>query len=352
MFWGKGIYEIEMNEKPTFLLVIECMTYNQSAYITDAMNGFVMQQTDFPFVAVIVDDASTDGEQEVIRKYVDENFDHSLESGFKEWETEDAFWTFARHSENKSCHFVVVYLKKNLWKEREKKAEVIKDWCKTKYVALCEGDDYWIDPLKLQKQVGYLQEHDECIMCTHAAYWNVEGEMKKWGCQHEEECDLTTDEVIRDGGLYLATCSLVFRNEINEDWPEWRRHSAVGDFPLQILGSLRGKLHFFPGLMGVYRFQAQGSFTSLHKEVHLDYAKNQVESLELLDEETGHIYQKAINTHLYMWYRPLYLAKEIGTIKYLSVGIHSYGKLHKVVKDIIDRKLHLLFIIYSKIRSL
>ena len=158
-----------MNEKPTFLLSISCLTYNQSSYITDAMNGFVMQQTDFPFVAVIVDDASTDGEQEVIRKYVNEHFDHSAESGYKEWETEDAFWTFARHSENKSCRFVVVYLKKNLWKEPEKKAEVTRDWYNSKYIAICEGDDYWTDPEKLQKQVDFLEEHEAYSMCFHGA---------------------------------------------------------------------------------------------------------------------------------------------------------------------------------------
>ena len=83
-----------------FLLAIQCMTFNQSQYIIDAMKGFVSQQTDFPFVAVIIDDASTDGEQDVIREFVYEHFDHSVESGFKEWETEDAFWIFACHKHN------------------------------------------------------------------------------------------------------------------------------------------------------------------------------------------------------------------------------------------------------------
>ena len=144
---------------------IQCLTYNQSLFITDAMNGFTVQQTDFPYVAVIVDDASTDGEQEVIRNYVDGYFNNSPELGFKDWETEDAFWTFAQHKENKNCHFVVVYLKQNLFRNPDKKAEVIKDWCNAKYIALCEGDDYWTDPLKLQKQVDIL-EKDESLMAV------------------------------------------------------------------------------------------------------------------------------------------------------------------------------------------
>lgn len=85
-----------MDNESRFMVCIHCMTYNQSAYITDALNGFAMQQTDFPFVALIFDDASTDGEQGVIKKYLEEHFDHSVETEYKEWETEDANYTYAR----------------------------------------------------------------------------------------------------------------------------------------------------------------------------------------------------------------------------------------------------------------
>lgn len=73
-------------------LCILCITYNHSAYITDALNGFAMHQTNFPFVAVVIDDVSTNGEQEVIKTYVEENFDHSTESGYSKWETKEAYW--------------------------------------------------------------------------------------------------------------------------------------------------------------------------------------------------------------------------------------------------------------------
>ena len=150
-----------------YIVSVCCYTYNQSAYITDAMNGFAMQQTNFPFVAVIVDDASTDGEQDVIRSYIDECFNHSEETGFRQWETEEAHWTFARHKENDNCHFVTVFLKRNLYKESEKKKAIINEWLDAKYVALCEGDDYWTDPLKLQKQVDFLEEHPDYSLCCH-----------------------------------------------------------------------------------------------------------------------------------------------------------------------------------------
>ncbi len=165
-----------MANEMDYLVGIICMTYNQSAYITDALKGFAMQQTDFPFVAVVVDDASTDGEQEVIKAYVDEHFDRSEEKGYKQWETEDARWTFARHKGNDNCLFVTVFLKRNLFREPEKKEEVLKGWMDAKYIAICEGDDYWVDPLKLQKQVDIL-EADETLMAvvTNSKEVDIEG---------------------------------------------------------------------------------------------------------------------------------------------------------------------------------
>lgn len=153
-----------MKKSRDFTLCIRCNTYNHSAYITDAFDGFVIQQTNFPFVAVIVDDASTDGEQQVISAYLDEHFDHSEETGYKMCETEDGVWTFACHKENVNCCFMVVCLKRNLF-GNPKKRELIEEWLDAKYIASCEGDDYWTDPLKLQKQVDYMEQHPECGLC-------------------------------------------------------------------------------------------------------------------------------------------------------------------------------------------
>ena len=246
-----------MNEKPTFLLVIECMTYNQSAYITDAMNGFVMQQTNFPFLALIIDDASTDGEQKVIRNYIDEHFDHSLESGFKEWETEDALWTFAQHGENRNCHFVIVYLKKNLFKDPEKKAEVVKDWCNSKYIAICEGDDYWTDSLKLQKQVDFLERHEEFSMCFHAAKISLEGvDASAIGaaCDNIENREYLSTEVFER--WIVPTASIVYRQSDTRDFvvkhPEWLTR---GDICLVLKCAHVGKIFGMKDCMSVYRMQ-------------------------------------------------------------------------------------------------
>lgn len=154
-----------MINTPQFLVSIQCMTYNHAPYIEDAMNGFCMQQTSFPYVAIIIDDASTDGEPEVIRRYLDANFD--MEKAEK-WETDDAHFIYVNHQNNNNCYFLVVLLKYNFWQAKKDKAPLYREFEENaKYIAFCEGDDYWTASTKLQQQVVFLESHPEYIMCSH-----------------------------------------------------------------------------------------------------------------------------------------------------------------------------------------
>ncbi len=246
-----------MENELRFMVSIHCMTYNQAAYITDALNGFAMQHTDFPFVALVFDDASTDGEQEVIRKYLDEHFDHSEETGYKQWETDDANYTFARHKSNGNCFFLVALLKKNLYRN-PRKGELIKAWDeKAKYIAMCEGDDYWTDPLKLQKQVDFLEEHEDYSMCFHGAEIVHEGvDESKTGlrCQNIEDREYSSTEVF--SFWIVPTASIVYRCEMligfNLKHPEWLTR---GDIALVLKCAHRGKIFGMSDKMSVYRMQ-------------------------------------------------------------------------------------------------
>lgn len=152
-----------------FLVCVRCFTFNHAPYIKDALDGFCMQETNFPFVCTIVDDASTDGEQEVIRNYLEEHFDMENNAIARKEETNDYFLAYARHKTNINCYFVVVYLKYNhngTSEMKNRKFQYISEWLHSvKYIALCEGDDYWINPHKLQIQIGYLENHEDCGMC-------------------------------------------------------------------------------------------------------------------------------------------------------------------------------------------
>ncbi len=127
---------------------VNCMTYNQAGYILDALDGFCMQKTLFPYICGVVDDASTDNEQKVIRKYLEDYFSISEED-----KADDYTRLFAQHKINKNCFFVVIFLRYNHYSIKKSKQTYISEWKKrAEYIAICEGDDYWIDPLKLKNK--------------------------------------------------------------------------------------------------------------------------------------------------------------------------------------------------------
>ena len=130
-----------MNIKP--LVAIHCFVYNHEPYLRDCFEGFVMQQTNFPFVAIVHDDASTDGSAAIIREY-EEKYPHI---------------------------FKPIYETENQYSKRDGSLDRIMDEAidatGAKYVAMCEGDDYWTDPLKLQKQVDFMEANLEYVLCCH-----------------------------------------------------------------------------------------------------------------------------------------------------------------------------------------
>ena len=152
-------------ESINFMVRVLYQTYSHAPFITDAMNGFTMQQTSFPFVCIIVDDASTDGGPEVISRYMHDNFDLLDKTIAIEEETDDYRLMFARHKSNHNCYFVTVLLKYNHYSINKPKHPYYMRWVGAKYIAICEGDDYWIDSHKLQRQVDFMVSHPNHTIC-------------------------------------------------------------------------------------------------------------------------------------------------------------------------------------------
>lgn len=233
----------------TYKLRISCNTYNHAGYIEDAMNGFCMQKTNFPFLAIIFDDASTDGEAEVIRKYLDANFDLSHA---QQEENEDAVTIAAVHKENSNCHFLVVLLKYNFFNIKKAKSPLIKGWYENvPYIALCEGDDYWTNSHKLQMQVDFLDSHPDYSMCFHDVdikaekgrnWYDVFGKL--------EERDYTGLENLLKWSV--PTCSIVYRTGLWKNYPKNSKFT-MGDNVLILQCSRCGKIRCIPKKMGVYR---------------------------------------------------------------------------------------------------
>lgn len=338
------------------------MTYNQSAYITDAMDGFAMQQTNFPFVAVIVDDASTDGEQAVIKSYIEEHFDHTQKTGYREWETEDAFCTFARHMENKNCYFVVLLLKQNLF-GNPKKGELIREWCDTKYIALCEGDDYWTDPLKLQKQVDFLEGHDEFVLCAHRSVIIFEGE------DREEENDQFKDLIKPDQigielnennyfviGILPQVLTVVYRKDCLDRFKWYGKLNLRSQYDQTFVYAFveLGKIWVMNEKMGVYRRHNNGVATSLSP-------KQAAEKMYYTWHDVYEVHHNASTKSLYLGFLQQYmycLAKREGLLwrKEKRRLMKEYNALHEPLKNKLRLQMRLvkgrlLYVICSLRRS-
>lgn len=160
--------------EPQCVVSVICHTYNQSAYIQDAMNGFTMQQTSFPYVCCVIDDASTDGEPEVINRYLEEHFDLEDSSIVRYEETDDYKLCYVRHKTNKNCFFAVFWLKYNHFGKKSKRIYYKCYVENVRYIAVCEGDDYWIDENKLQRQVDFLDTHkNHSAVAENGKVYNV-----------------------------------------------------------------------------------------------------------------------------------------------------------------------------------
>ena len=256
-------------EYPKFKVCCRCFTFNHSKYITDAMNGFTMQQTSFPYVCTIVDDASTDGEQEVIHQYVEDNFDFSEGSVAYHKETDYAHITYAQHKKNKNCYFAVLYLKENHYSQRKPKMGYLSEWrdmCQ--YEALCEGDDYWIVPDKLEKQVDFLEENPDYGMCGSRAYHLTElTQKKKLVSGSNRDRDFTS--VLIGGGIGTATCTVIYRLKLLKGYRDFvgSQKWLMGDFPLWLYLLRDSKIHIFDEAMVVYRIlqESASHFKSYEK---------------------------------------------------------------------------------------
>lgn len=268
-----------------FLVSVRCFSYNHAPYIKDCMNGFTMQETNFPYVCVIDDDASTDGEPEVVNNYLAENFNLDDEDVVRKEETDDYHMIFAQHKTNKNCFFAVFFLNYNHYSIRKSRDKYVEKYIDgAKYIALCEGDDYWIDPLKLQKQVDYLDSHPQCTMtCNRSKLCSVK-EGKYIGEQYCRKGDgvLNPVDVIYRTGLYISTCSILYRSFIKDNYPDYCIKCKVGDYPLQIMAAMKGEIYYFDDVMSVYRvdnpmsWMGQQQWGTISKD-RIEVIKSQVE---------------------------------------------------------------------------
>ena len=262
-----------MNEIDHFKwkVCVRCFTYNHAPYIMDALNGFCMQETLFPFVCTIVDDASTDGEQDVIKQYLADNFNLNDDFIIRNEETDDFLLTFAQHNKNKFCYFVVLFLKYNHYQIKKSKFQYLSEWIEcAKYCAICEGDDYWTDVKKLQKQVDFLDYNPDYSMCFHNARILFE-DVSEGSSMHVkvEDRDYSGTELFNH--WIVPTASMLYTKKCLEIQTKGNNRRLYGDIIIILKCVMFGHVRGFSDEMSVYRISSSSmvhNSTRLRKAIH------------------------------------------------------------------------------------
>ncbi len=209
------------------LVSVSCKTYMHASFIRDAIEGFLMQETTFPVEILIHDDASTDGTADIVREYE------------------------ARHPQLIRATYQV----ENQYKKKPKTAKYVKPHPRRgKYVAICEGDDYWTDPLKLQKQITFLESNPEYVLSFHdCIIIDEQGRVVKDSkLGRKQRRDYSKKDLA--SGCLVPTLSAVYREEKRKQIPPKPLHVLNGDtYVFSNLGKF-GKGHYHKDIKpAVYR---------------------------------------------------------------------------------------------------
>ena len=237
-----------MSER-TPLVSVCTLAYNHAPYIRECLDGILMQKTDFAFELLIHDDASTDGTADIIREY---------EAKYPDI-IKPIYQTENQYSKGVKISATIQFPK-----------------AKGKYIALCEGDDYWTDPLKLQKQVDLMEANEEYSLCFHNAlviYQNKDKDSHLFA--NIEDREYSAAEIYETWTIPTASVLLRFDSWNKIKAKLLNKNFIYGDSPLFIALSEVGKLRGIDDVMSVYRINNTGvtNYINNNIEKHLNHHK-------------------------------------------------------------------------------
>ena len=264
---------------------VAMITYNHEKYIEEAINSVLMQQCDFEVELLITNDKSTDRTDAIIRKIMSSHKNGS--------------W--------------IKYI------SREENLGMMGNYIQTftetsgKYIAICEGDDFWTDPLKLQKQVDFFNQNPEVSFVFHAASFLLNsGEIGIYNghANLQETGIISTATFLENESNTYVSASSMLRRDVVSNMPDWFKNAFVGDYPIMFLALEKGKIGYLKDNMATYRIASDGSWSNsnLGYKKRFTLFKKKIELNNIINAETGKKYQKYITLNLipYILRRLLY----------------------------------------------
>lgn len=279
----------------TPIVSVYCLAYNHEKYIRNALDGFISQKTSFPYEVFVHDDASTDNTAEIIREYA-EKYPDIIKPIFQ--------------TENQYSRCIPIY------------KTFIFPRIKSKYIAVCEGDDYWCDENKLQMQVDWLENHPDYSCCVHnTRVIDCSGGKERLINSSLEDKDISTTEIIQWKEGLFHTSSCMYRYEYGVT-PSIFSVKGVGDYPRAVYLATCGKIRYLSKVMSVYRFLTEESWSlKMYKstnanEKSIGHYQERIEMLKRVNEYTNGKYIECIHEVIKRnEYNILYAQNDLKTIK-------------------------------------
>ncbi|MFB9293349.1 glycosyltransferase family 2 protein [Persicitalea jodogahamensis] len=261
---------------------VTILTYNQVAFIGQAIESALNQQTDFAYEILVGDDFSTDGTREVILDY-QKRFPDLVKP---------------------------VLHKKNLGQNGLFNTIETLKLAQGKYIAPLDGDDYWTSPDKLQKQVDFMESHPDFSACFHNALITYEdGSPAQEVNAADQKMVIGMDDLIGEDEIwFMATSAVMFKNGLVH-YPEWFLKSTSGDIPRYVILAKHGPIGYVPGTMSVYRKNKAGaSFKDHYRDAR--FLRNRIMMYEGINGETERRYNSSLRLNIARYYRMMLDARQ------------------------------------------